>query len=77
MAATKTAWQYKVVKQGRGMRGEWFDYRTAATFVAEADARAYAESFAAEQAGVAGVRIVVRSRRARAGGLYVVATYVP
>lgn len=60
-------WQYKVVKQMRGMHGEWFDFPTAATFDDESDARVYAEQFAREQgaAGVSGARIDVRSRKKR------------
>lgn len=62
-------WQYKVVKSQRGMDGKWFAHPAAATFVSEADARQYAETFAAEQraAGVAGTRINVLSRRKIAG----------
>jgi hypothetical protein len=57
----------------RGMQGEYFDFRTAATFDDEASARAYAERFAREQGRgrVYGARIDVRSRR----GNRTVATY--
>ncbi len=67
------SWTHRVVKRMRGMNGAWFDFPTAATFGAEADARAYAEDFAREQgeAGVYGARICVRTRR----GDTAVATY--
>jgi hypothetical protein len=69
MRKTRTkAWKYRVVKRMRGgAQGEYFDFPTAATFVSEADARAYAETFAREScaAGVYTAEIVVRTR---AGG---------
>ena len=57
------SWTHKVVKKQRGMQGQWFAYRAAMTGT-EADCRAYAASFAAEQraAGVVGTRIVVLTR---------------
>lgn len=67
----KTKWQYKVVKQMRGDRGEWFDFPTAATFATEQEARDYAAAFASEQraAGVTTARIDVRSRKSRVSHL--------
>lgn len=64
---TKTTWTHKVVKNQRGMQGKWFDYPAAATFSSEAQARQYAEIFAAEQtaAGVVGTRINVLTRGGR------------
>lgn len=58
-------WRFKVVKSQRGNDGRWFSYPAAATFSEEADARSYAERFAASQraAGVVGTRINVLSRR--------------
>lgn len=63
-----TNWTHRVVKRLRGMQGEYFDFPTARTFSgpsAEADARAYAESFAREQraASVHGAIIEVRTRK--------------
>lgn len=60
-----TTWNFKVVKSQRGTDGKWFSYPAAATFEVEAEARKYAEKFAASQrsAGVAGIRINVLSRR--------------
>lgn len=70
------AWTHKVVKQMRGLQGEWFDFPTAGTFSSEAEAKRYAEDFAREQAasGVAGARITVRSRR-KVRGTYTIAVY--
>lgn len=65
MNATKTETTkhgYEVQKMQRGSQGEWFGYR-ACRFDTEAAAVAYAESFAAEQQGVPGTRIVVRRRK--------------
>jgi hypothetical protein len=45
------------------MNGDLFDFPTAATFNNESEALAYAKSFAAEQAGVGGAQIEVRTRR--------------
>jgi hypothetical protein len=59
----KAKWTHRVVKRARGHQGKWFDFPTAATFSSEADARAYAEALAAEQTGVHGAVIDVRSRK--------------
>lgn len=53
---------YEVTKKQRGSQGQWFAYR-AKRFATETDAIAYAEAFAAEQAGVPGTRIVVTQRK--------------
>lgn len=59
---TSKQWKYKVVKVARGGNGKWFDFPTASTFDTEADAKQYAERFAADQRGVAGAKITVRKR---------------
>lgn len=60
----KTAkWNYRVVKAQRGGDGKWFRYPAAKTFSNDADARKYAQEFAREQAGVAGTKILVLSRK--------------
>lgn len=63
MTATKQAWTVKVVKSQRGGQGQWFRYPAAFTSASESDAIAYAERFAAEQAGVGGTRILVLARK--------------
>lgn len=75
-ATQKQAWTHKVVKTQRGNNGQWFRYPAAATFANEADAIAYAESFAAEQSDIAGTRILVVTRK---GGRVVrdITTYQP
>lgn len=60
---TKKAWAFKVVKSQRENQGEWFRYRAAATFAAQADAEQYARDFASEQAGVPGTKILVVARK--------------
>lgn len=66
-----TGWTHKVVKMQRGTDGKWFAHSTAATFGSEAEARAYAERFVAEQraAGVVGTRINVVARKVFVGDL--------
>ena len=56
-----------------------FDFPTAGTFTSEAEARAYARSFAIEQARVAGAEFTVRSRHGRCstGPGALVALYLP
>ena len=66
---TTKAWTHKVVKQQRGMRGQWFPY-PAAYAGTEDGARQYAAAFAAEQAGVGGTEITVQTR-----GRAIVAVY--
>lgn len=63
--AKQATWTHKVVKMARGGDSKWFAHRTAGTFPSEAEAVAYAESFAAEQreSGVSGTRIVVIVRK--------------
>ncbi len=56
-------WAYKVVKTQRGGQGQWFRYPAAFTSADEAEAVKYAEGFAADQAGVAGTRILVLARK--------------
>lgn len=78
MPKTKT-WKFRVVKSMRGMQGTWVDFPTAATFVAEADARTYAEEFARVQ-GQAGVRdarisVLARGKNDGYGDTRVVAVY--
>ena len=51
--ATKL-WNYKVVKYSRGMNGEWFAHKTAATFELFAEAKAYAKAFHADQQATLG-----------------------
>lgn len=60
---TKTKWAFKVVKAQRGMQGQWFRYRAAATFETQAEAEKYAREFAEDQRGVAGTRILVVARK--------------
>ncbi len=73
-----TGWTHKVIKMQRGTDGKWFAYPAAATFGSEAEARAYAERFAAEQraAGVAGTRVNVVARKAFVGNLGFRTTHV-
>ena len=59
----KLPWAYKVVKSQRGGNGKWFRYRAAFTSADESEAVAYAERFAAEQAGVPGTRVIVVTRK--------------
>jgi hypothetical protein len=58
-------WAFKVVKQMRDLTGQWTDFPTAATMGTEAEARAYAADFAADQRrwGVTAFRIEILSRR--------------
>lgn len=62
-ATEKKPWAYKVVKTQRGGDGKWFRYRAAFTTADESAAIAYAEQFAADQAGVPGTRIIVVTRK--------------
>lgn len=59
----RKAWAYRVVKTQRGGDGRWFRYPSAYTSADEGEAIAYAERFAAEQAGVPGTRILVLGRK--------------
>jgi len=54
--------KYEVTKKQRGSQGQWFAY-PARRFATTASAMQYAEAFAAEQANVAGTRIVVTERK--------------
>lgn len=54
--------KYEVTKKQRGSQGQWFAYPAKRFSTAEA-ALTYAEAFAAEQAKVAGTRIVVTERK--------------
>lgn len=58
-------WTHRVFKRMHGGDGEYFDFRTAATFPDEQSACQYAEKFAREQgaARVYGARIVVCRRQ--------------
>lgn len=58
--------QYEVEKFARGSQGQWFGYG-ARRFGGLAEARAYLERFAAEQANVlgSGIRIDLRTRKGR------------
>jgi hypothetical protein len=63
MANVAKKWTHKVVKQQRGMKGQWFAYPAAMTG-SEDEARKYASEFASSQrdAGVVGTRITVQTR---------------
>lgn len=78
-ASNGRQWTHKVVKRSRGMNGKMFDFRTAATFSSETEAREYAQRFAVEQSGVAGTEITVRTRAGSCltGKGALVAVYLP
>jgi len=67
----KNTWTHKVVKEQRGMRGEWFRHKAAKTGT-ESACREYAEEFAAQQqiAGVVGTRIRVLTRGSKGVATY-------
>jgi len=56
-------WTHKVIKTQRGGDGKWFRYPAAATFDSVEAADEYARHFAAQQAEVAGTRILVITRK--------------
>ena len=64
-----TNWTHKVVKMSRGMNGEWFAHRAAATFTDFDSACQYARLFHREQQAVLGVNdghkycVVARSHK--------------
>ena len=67
----KNNWTHKVVKEQRGMQGEWFRY-PAAKIGTEEECRKYADEFADEQrtAGVVGTRIRVLTRGSKGVATY-------
>jgi hypothetical protein len=54
--------QFEVTKKQRGGQGQWFSYPSR-RFATKQEACDYAESFAVEQSGVPGTRIVVVRRK--------------
>jgi hypothetical protein len=66
MKTLNQTWTHAVRKDYRGMQGEWCRH-PARRFASEAEALAYAESFAADQVRVLGpgIRIVIIDRAAR------------